>query len=63
MNINSYIGLPIEVVKNELDKASISYKIVESSDIQKSYDTILVVKITQKDGYVEIVTDKFLLNV
>ena len=63
MNINNYVGFPIETVKKELDKFSIKYKIVESSDIQKKFDTILVTKITQKDDFVEIVTDKFMLNI
>ncbi len=63
MKLQDYIGFPLDYVKNELNKFSIKYKVVENSDIQKNYDTILVVKISQKNDYVEIVTDKFLLNI
>lgn len=63
MNLENYIGYPIEYVKKELDKLSKKYVIKESSDIQKKYDTILVVKITEKDDVVEIITDKFLLDI
>ena len=63
MNINNCVGFPIKTVKKELEKFSIKYKIVESSDIQKDFDTILVVKATQKEYYVELVTDKFMLNI
>ena len=63
MNINNYVGFPIETVKKELDKNLIKYKVVESSDAQRNFDTILVVKVTQKDDYIELVTDKFMLNI
>ena len=64
MDLQNFIGYPIDFVKKELEKQNLKYTIIESSDIQKKYDTILVVKTLQsKDGIVKIVTDKFLLNI
>lgn len=63
MNFDEFIGYPIEFVKQKLDDLGIRYKIAESSDIQKKYDTILVTKITKNDDCVEIVTDRFLLYI
>lgn len=63
MNLEDYIGCPLDFVKTELENKNIEYKVIESSEIQKNYDTILVVKILQKDCFVEITTDKFLLNI
>lgn len=63
MDLEKYIGYPIEFVKKELDRLSKKYEIIESSDIQKKYDTILVVKIEQKNDIIEIITDKFLLDI
>ena len=63
MDLEKYIGYPIDYVKKELDKLSKKYLIKESSDIQKKYDTILVVRITEKNDVIEIITDKFLLDI
>lgn len=63
MNLNEFVGLPVELVVSQLEKLNIKCKVVESSDIQKTYDTILVVRATQKDGFVMLVTDKFLLKI
>jgi hypothetical protein len=63
MNLENYIGYPIEFVKKELDNLGVKYNIAENSDIQKKYDTILVTKIIKNDDIIEIVTDKFLLNI
>ena len=63
MNFDEFIGYPIDFVKQKLDDLKIKYKIAESSDIQKKYDTILVTKIVQKDDFVKIVTDRFLLYI
>lgn len=63
MDLENYIGYPIEYVKKELNRLSKKYVIKESSDIQKKYDTILVVKITEKYDVAEIITDKFLLDI
>lgn len=63
MDLEKYIGYPIEFVKKELDRLSKNYEIIESSDIQKKYDTILVIKIEQKNDIIEIITDKFLLDI
>ena len=64
MNFDEFIGYPVNFVKQKLDELGIKYKIAESSDIQKRYDTILVVKIEQKsDGSLVLTTDKFLLYI
>lgn len=63
MNTNQFIGLPVEVVTKKLEEEGISYKIKESSNIQKKYDTILVVNAVKKEDYVELTTDKFLLYI
>lgn len=63
MNLEKFVGMPIDFVTSEFEKQNIKFKIVESSDIQKTYDTILVVRATQIDGFVELVTDKFLLYI
>ena len=63
MNYNDFIGYPLDFVAQKFDELRIKYKIAESSDIQKKYDTILVIKISQKSDCVEIVTDKFLLYI
>ena len=63
MDLQNYIGYPVEIVKKELESKNIKYRIVESSEIQKKFDTILVVKISQLNDIVEITTDKFLLNI
>ena len=63
MDLQNYIGYPIDFVKRELESKNIKYLIKESSEIQKKFDTILVVKISQSNDVVEIITDKFLLNI
>ena len=63
MNFDEFIGYPIDFVKQKLDELEIKYKIAESSDIQKRYDTILVTRVTQDGDYLIIVTDKFLLYI
>lgn len=63
MDLQNYIGYPVEIVKKDLDSKNIKYKIKESSEIQKKFDSILVVKISQCNDIVEIITDKFLLNI
>jgi hypothetical protein len=64
MDFENLIGLPVEVVKHKLDEMSIKYIVTESSGIQKKYDTLLAVQIKLiKDDLVEIVADKFLLDV
>ena len=63
MDLQNNIGYPVEIVKKELESKNIKYKIIESSEIQKKFDTILVVKISQLNDIVEITTDKFLLNI
>lgn len=63
MDLQNYIGYPVEIVKKELESKNIEYRIIESSEIQKKFDTILVVKISQLNDIVEITTDKFLLNI
>lgn len=63
MDLQNYIGYPVEIVKKELEKKNIKFTILESSEIQKKYDSILVVKILQTNDIVEIITDNFLLNI
>ena len=64
MNFGDLIGLPVETVKHKLEECSIKYIVTENSDIQKKYDTLLVVQIKSlKSDLVEIITDKFLLNI
>ena len=63
MDLQNYIGYPVDFVKRELESKNIKYLIKESSEIQKKFDTILVVKISQSNDVVEIITDKFLLNI
>ena len=63
MDLQNYIGYPVGIVKKELESKNIKYRIIESSEIQKKFDTILVVKISQLNDIVEITTDKFLLNI
>ena len=63
MEVDLFVGLPVEIVEIQLEKMNTDYKIVESSDIQKKHDIVLVVRATEKDNYVELVTDKFLLNI
>lgn len=64
MNYDNFIGLPIETVKHKLEQSSIKYIVTENSDIQKKFDTLLVVKIRPlEENLVEIITDKFLLDI
>lgn len=63
MDTNQFIGLPVEVVTKKLQEDGIAYKIKENSDIQKKYDTILVVNAVKKDNYLEITTDKFMFYI
>ena len=60
MNYDNFIGLPIETVKHKLEQSSIKYIVTENSDIQKKFDTLLVVKIRPLE---ENITDKFLLDI
>ena len=63
-NLDSLIGLPLEVVESILKKENIEYQVVQNSSIQKPYDTIIVIKITKiSETKVELVTDKFLINI
>ena len=64
MELFDLIGLPIETVKHKLEANSIEYIVTENSDLQKKYDTLLVVNIKQIDeNLVELTTDKFLLDI
>lgn len=64
MDFCDLIGLPLQIVEHKLKECSIKYIVTENSDIQKNFDTILVVQIKQiKDDFVEVTTDKFLLNI
>lgn len=64
MEFENLIGLPLLEVEKILKSKSINYKILENSSIQKKYDTIIVIKITMlEDGLVQLVTDKFLINI
>lgn len=64
MDLQKFIGYPLDVVKNELEKLGLSYKVIESSNLQKKFDTFLVVKILElPDKVIEITTDKFLLYI
>ena len=63
-NLDSLIGLPLEVVESILKKENIEYQVVQNSSIQKQHDTIIVIKITEiSQTKVELVTDKFLINI
>ena len=63
MDLQDFVGHNIEEVKAELDKFGLKYRIVESSNIQKKFDTILVTRISKNDESILIVTDKFLLKI
>ena len=64
MNFDDYIGYPVNIVKQKLDSLGLKYKIVENCSNKEKFDTIIVVRITQdKDGFVELLTDKFLINI
>lgn len=64
MNFDDYIGFPVNIVKQKLDDLGLKYKIVENCSNKEKFDTIIVVRITQdKDGFVELLTDKFLINI
>ena len=63
-NLDSLIGLPLDMVEGILKKENIEYQVVQNSSIQKPYDTIIVIKITTiSETKVELVTDKFLINI
>ena len=63
MEVKEFVGLPIEVVTKQLKDLNFYYRIIESSEIQKKFDTVLVVKATLNENCVELVTDKFLLKI
>ena len=64
MDLKDLIGLSLETVKHKLEQSSIKYIVTENSDLQKKYDTLLVVNIKQIDkNLVELTTDKFLLDI
>ena len=64
MDFENFIGLPLDEVERTLQSADIKYKIKENSSIQKHFDTIIVIKIVKlSETFVELITDKFLLNI
>ena len=64
MDFENFIGLPLYEVERTLQSADIKYKIMENSSIQKHFDTIIVIKIVKlSETFVELITDKFLLNI
>lgn len=64
MDFSQFIGMPLQTVKHKLDNYKIKYIVTENSDIQKKYDSLLVVNIRElQNGLVEIITDKFLLKI
>lgn len=64
MDVKTLIGLPLQIVKHKLNEQSIEYIVTENSDLQKTYDNLLVVNIKQiEHNKFEIVTDKFLLDI
>ena len=64
MDLDRFIGMPLNEVLQKLDNLKAKYQVFESSDIQKKYDTLLVVKAVYNcDGVIEITTDKFLLYI
>lgn len=64
MDLDCFIGMPLNEVLQKLDNLKAKYQVFESSDIQKKYDTLLVVKAVYNcDGVIEITTDKFLLYI
>ena len=63
MNCQHYIGLPLEQVEKELKEQSIPYVVEENGNLQKKFDTILVVKATKQNGVVKLVVDKFKLDI
>mgnify|MGYP006921164593 CR=1 FL=1 len=64
MDLDCFIGLPLDVVTQKLDNLKAKYQVFESSNIQKKYDTLLVVKaVCNRHGVIELTTDKFLLDI
>lgn len=63
MDFNELVGLPIKVVEKKLTDKKIIFKVTENLSFKEKYDTILVVKVNSLPDVVEIVTDKFLLNI
>lgn len=63
MDFNELVGLPIKVVEKKLTDEKIKFKVTENLSFKEKYDTILVVKVNSFPDVVEIVTDKFLLNI
>ena len=64
MDFTNLIGLPLDEVKHILEQKSIEYIVTESSNLQKKFDTLLVVNVKQiAQNKVEIITDKFLLYI
>ena len=64
MDFTNLIGLPLDEVKHILEQKSIEYIVTESSNLQKEFDTLLVVNVNHiAQNKVEIITDKFLLYI
>lgn len=63
MDYQKFVGMPLLKVLDELNKAGVSYIIEEQNDVQKKYDTVLVVKVSKLDDKIKLVTDKFLLDI
>lgn len=64
MNFDDLIGFPLEFVTQKLKDNSINFTVKNNSEIQKKSDTLLVVNINKiSENFVEIITDKFLLDI
>lgn len=64
MNFDDLIGFPLEFVTQKLKDNSINFTVKNNSEIQKKFDTLLVVNINKiSENFVEIITDKFLLDI
>lgn len=64
MDLDCFIGMPLNKALQKLDNLKAKYQVFESSNIQKKYDTLLVVKAVYNcDGVIELTTDKFLLYI
>lgn len=63
MNFNDFIGCPLADIVDYCKSNNIEYTVTELETTKLNYDTMLVVKVQVLEDKVNIIVDRFLLEI